>query len=333
VAVRAAWNVLTLLAFVLAGLGTYVSVRLGAWWTPLAALPVLAACSWGFYRQRYVSWRTLVGWTYTGVALGTLGAVGSAASPFWLAAALVLATGTVLLLLPGLMNGWVWTAALLRARPAGWTDAAPQDRETVLAVSPFTLHEVVKVREVLQGGVVQQEDRRVDRLEIRYGGDAVHSGQKAADLEDWVLARYRQYRRLQRLPLSPDLAPTREVTREEATRLDPYGSDGWHGTRELTREEVLATSPVHLDVTFLGQPGPYRAEYAPGTPRRFTFMQGREYDELLDDDVPERGWIVERVNLVLTATGRVLGSEPDLDDAERAVLARYRAQRDRQRTS
>ncbi len=62
-------------------------------------------------------------------------------------------------------------------------------------------------------------------------------------------------------------------------------------------------------------------------------MQGREYDELLDDDVPERGWIVERVNLVLTATGRVLGSEPDLDDAERAVLARYRAQRDRQRTS
>ncbi|MGY2892210.1 hypothetical protein [Deinococcus sp. UYEF24] len=336
-----AWNLLALLMVPVAGLWGYALVRMAAYVPLLLCLMLLAALSWGFYPRRFARWRTVVGWTYSGVSLGVMGGVGSSVSsvqPFWVSALAVIVSGVVLLVMPDRFNRLFWTAVLLRIRPAGWSGPLAQNRERVLADSPFTLHEVVKVTEQLAGGIVQQSQRRLDRLECRYRGEPVQTAQKITDLEDWTLARYRRYRQLRRLPVSTEVAPDREVVREEERPAETYSAPEWHGRVELGLFQALERSPFALWIMFL-RPGAeeqspeYQVLYRTGPDavqeRLYCYVQGREYAEISQGESELRGLIVEKVTLKLSGTGRTLGSYPDLASAEAEVWARYRWQRDR----
>ena len=334
--VRNAWNLLAFLVVGPAGLFGFALARWGQYPALAGVIAVLAGLSWGFYPRRFASWRTVVGWAYTGLSLGILGGIGSGQigagrQAFWVLALGVMGAGVLLLLLPDLFNSLFWTAALLRAHPAGWSRPEAQSREEVLAASPFTLHEVVKVTEQLDGGMVQQSERRVDRLECRYRGEAVKTGKLLADLEGWTLERYRQYRTLRRLPVSLDVSPPREVTREEDQELELYSSPQWHAGRELSLQEALLGSPFGLWVRFLNAEAEYAVTYigaeAGRLERRYQYLQGHDYDDLGQEELEDRGLIVERVTLRLASTGRVLSVYSDLGSAEAEIWARYRAQR------
>ena len=332
------WNLLALLMVPLAGLWGYGLVRMAAFVPLVLSFGLLAAVSWGFYPRRFARWRTVVGWAYSGLSLGVIGGLGAATHPFWVSALAVLVGGILLLLLPDRFNRLFWTAALLRIRPEGWSGPQAQNRERVLAESPFTLHEVVKVTEQLAGGVVQQSQRKLDRLECRYRGEPIETAQRIADLEDWTLARYRCYRRLWRLPVSADIAPDREVVREEEHPVETYSSPGWHSRTELALFQVLESGPFQLWATFL-RPGTedqeeeyqvlYRSTPDAGQERVYSYTQGRDYAEISQEELEYRGLIVEKVKLKLGSTGRTLGSYPDLASAEAEVWARYLAQRGR----
>ena len=73
---RAVWNLFALLMFGVAGIWGLGLARLDLWLALLLTLGLLAALSWGFYRRRYARWRTVVGWAYTGLSLGSLGGIG-----------------------------------------------------------------------------------------------------------------------------------------------------------------------------------------------------------------------------------------------------------------
>ncbi|WP_407539270.1 hypothetical protein Q0M94_14000 [Deinococcus radiomollis] len=343
-----AWNLLALLMVPVAGVWGYALVRMTAAGPLLVTFVLLAALSWGFYQRRFARWRTVVGWTYSGLSLGTMGGVGASTQPFWVSALAVIVSGVLLLLLPDRFNRLFWTAALLRNRPPGWSGPQTQSREQVLADSPFTLHEVVKVTEQLVGGVVQQSGRKLDRLECRYRGEPVETAQQATGLEEWILARYRHYRHLRRLPVSAEVAPDREVVREEEQPLETYSTEAWHGRTKLGLFQVLESSPFELWVTFLrsgtGEQEPeYQVLYRTGLgitgpdtegmgavqERLYSYTQGRDYAEISQAESERSGMIVEKVTLKLRRTGRTLGSYPDLASAEAEVWARYLSQRGR----
>ena len=336
----AVWNLLALVMFGAAGIWGLVLSRLNLWPALLLSLGILAALSWGFYGCRYARWRTVVGWAYTGFSLGILGGIGGQDRPFWLLAAWVVGTGVLLLTLPGRFNGLFWSAGLLYLRPAGWSVAAAQSREQVLAASPFTLHEVVRVTEQLEGGVVQQAERVMDRLECRYQGEPVENSKVLTDLEDWVLARYRQYRQLRRLPVSQEITPRREVSREEDSPIELFRSPEWDSWGELSLHAALESSPFEIWVCFLGSADSFRVGYrttlkSPGMPatpdlqREFQtdFDRGFPATFLTMADIEESGWIIESVTLRLKRTNRSVHTYPDLASAEADVWARYRSQR------
>ena len=334
------WNVLALLMFGGAGLWGLVLSRLNLWPALLLTLGSLAALSWGCYGRRYARWRTVVGWAYTGLSLGILGGIGGQGRPFWVLAAWVVGIGVLLLVLPGRFNGLFWTAGLLYLRPAGWSVAAAQSREQVLAASPFTLHEVVRVTEQLEGGVVQQAERVMDRLECRYQGEPIEHSKVLTDLEDWVLTRYRQYRRLRRLPVSQEITPRREVSREEDSPIELFSSPEWDSSAELSLHRALESSPFEIWVRFLGSADHFRVQYRatperpepPGTPglqREFQtdFDRGFPATFLTMADIEGFGWITEGATLRLKRTNRSVQRYPDLATAEADVWARYRSQR------
>lgn len=258
---RAVWNLLALLMFGVAGIWGLGLARLDLWLALLLTLGLLAALSWGFYRRRYARWRTVVGWAYTGLSLGSLGGIGGQNGPFWMLAAWVVGIGILLLTLPNRFNGLFWTVSLLHLRPAGWSVAAAQSREQVLTASPFTLHEIIRVTEQLEGGVVQQTERVLNRLECRYQGEPIEDSQKLADLEGWILTRYRHYRWLWRLPVSQEITPRREVIREEDSPVELFGSPEWASSGELNLYGALESSPFEIWVRFLGSADNFRAQY------------------------------------------------------------------------
>jgi hypothetical protein len=334
------WNLFAFLMFGVAGLWGLVLARHNSWPFLLLTLGLLAALSWGFYQRRFARWRTVVGWSYTGLSLGILGGVGGQDRAFWLLAAWVVGTGLLLLTLPGRFNGLFWTISLLYLRPEGWSVPALQSREQVLAASPFTLHEVVKVTEQLDSGVVQQIERVLARLEVRYRGDSVESGQVLADLEGWIMVRYRHHRRLRQLPVSRDLAQVREVIREEDSPIELFSSPGWAGSGDLNLHAVLESGPYEIWVRFLGSEDSFRVQYlaaaaesdVTGTPelqREFEtdFDRGFPCTSLTMTDVEASGWIVESAKLRLKRTNRSVQSYPDLASAEADVYKRYRAER------
>ena len=337
---RAVWNFLAPLMFGGAGLWGLVLARLNLWPALLLSLGILAALSWGFYRRRFARWRTVVGWAYTGLSLGILGGIAGQDRPFWLLAAWVVGIGILLLTLPGRFNGLFWTAGLLYLRPAGWSVAAAQSREQVLAASPFTLHEVVRVTEQLEGGVVQQAVSVMDRLECRYQGDPVENSRVLTDLEDWVLTRYRHYRYMRRLPVSQEITPRREVSREEDRPVELFGSSEWDSSGELGLLGALEGGPFEIWVRFLGSADSFRVGYR-ATPERHdlpaTSDLQREFQTDFDRgfpstfltmaDVERFGWITESVTLRLKRTNRSVHTYPDLASAEADVWARYRSQR------
>ncbi|WP_407570987.1 hypothetical protein [Deinococcus altitudinis] len=333
-----AWNLLALLMVPVGGVWGYALVKTAAYVPLVVSLALLAALSWGFYPRRFARWRTVVGWAYSGLSLGVMGGAGSSVHPFWASVLAVLVVGVVLLLLPDRFNRLFWTAALLRIRPPGWSVPQVQTREQVLADSPFTLHEVIKVTEQLAGDVVQESQRKLDRLECRYRGEPVQTSQQIADLEAWTLARYRRYRHLRRLPVSAEVAPDREVVREEEHAVETYGTPEWRGREELAPFRALASGPFTLWVTFL-RPGAeeqtpeYQVFYRIGPDavqeRLYCFSQGHEFTEINLEETEQRGLIVEKVTLRLSGTGRTLGSYPDLASAEAEVWTRYLRQRGR----
>ena len=179
---------------------------------------LIAALSWRFPLRRHDRWRTVVGWTYTGLSVGMIGGLSATLQPFWLAALAVTVSSLVLLTLPEWFGTQYWTARILLVRPAGWSGSATPGRDDVLLASPFTLHRVVKITEQVEGAVVQHSGRSFDRFEARYSGDAARSSQNLDDLEEWILTLCRRARRLWGLPLAPELAPRRERSREEDCR-------------------------------------------------------------------------------------------------------------------
>ena len=284
------WNLLALLMVPVAGLPVaglwgYALVRMAAYFPLILGLGLLAALSWGFYPHRFARWRTVVGWAYSGLSLGVLGGVGAGTRPFWVSGPAVLVSGVILLVLPDRFNRLFWTAALLWIRPAGWSGPQAQTREQVLADSPFTLHEVVRVTEQLAGGVVQQSRRKLDRLECKYRGEPVETSQTITGLEDWTPARYRRYRHLRRLPMSAEVAPDREVVLEEEHPLETYSTPEWQDRTELGPFQVLESSPFTLWATFLRsgaeEQGPeYQVLYrtGPGTVQERLYSRAQGHD-------------------------------------------------------
>ena len=332
--VKAAWNLLALLMVPVAGFWGYATLRTGAFPLLAVTFAFLAALSWGFPSRRHARWRTVVGWTYTGLSVGVIGGVGAGLQPFWLAALAVTVGSLVLLTLPEWFGTQYWTARMLLERPAGWSGPETPGRDDVLLASPFTLHRVVKVTEQVEGAVVQHSDRSFDRFEARYGDDAARSSQTLGDLEEWVLTLYRRARRLRGLPLLPELAPRQERSHEENLPVHLY-PDAWLTASELSFADAVLSAPFTVLVRFLhdseyrvvyGNEGDrlsraFETEFSGGDPREF-------YPVTLSQmETRRRGLIAEKVTLQWTRSGRVLGTFPDLAGAEAEVWRRYGASR------
>ncbi|UBV45424.1 hypothetical protein LAJ19_20035 (plasmid) [Deinococcus taeanensis] len=332
------WNFLALLAFLSGGLWGVLLLSARAFLLLPATLIILAGLCWGFYRGRFRRWRTAVTWAYIGLGLGMLWGIGVSVKPLWLSGAAIMAAAMLLLVLPSSFNQLFWTLAVLLARPPGWSAPTAHSRAEVLASGPFTLHEVFKVTEHVEGGVVQKAERELDRLECRYRGEPVETARRLPELEDWVLARYRHYRAFRRLPVSPEVSPARDVVREETQPVNPYGSAVWAGPKPLADFEVLMHSPYHLWVKFLQADAAYQVQYADrGGQQERLFVCGAEsgysdrgdehYREVTQADLDRDGLLVETVTLTLGSTGQVQGLFGDLASAESEVVRRYRAQR------
>ncbi|UQN07495.1 hypothetical protein [Deinococcus sp. QL22] len=329
------WNLSALLAFLITGLWGFLLVSAHAFLLLPLTLILLAALNWGFYRSRFRRWRTVMTWAYIGFSLGILVGVGGGVKPFWVSATTIVASAFVFLVLPYRFNQLVWTLALLRARPPGWSGPQAQNRAEVLASGPFTLHEVFRVTEHVEGGMVQKAERELDRLECRYQGEPVATDKLLSELENWVLARYRAYRTLRRLPISAEVRPPRDVVREEAQPIELYGSAAWAGSKPLADFEVFLHSPYQLWVKCLQVDLEYRLQYA-GQQERI-FVCGSEYgysdrgddhySEVTQAEAEREGLILEAVTLKLRSTGQTVGKHADLASAESEVLRRYRSQR------
>ena len=204
--------------------------------------------------------------------------------------------------MPYAVNKLFWTAQLLPFQPAGWSEPTPVPRETVLTTSPFSLHEITRVTEQRSGNVGQEQDRQLDRRELRFRGEPVERDESLAALEEWVLARYRQYRSLRRLPLAEDVCGEQSITREEDRQLDLYSTPLWASSNgTLSLHEALLSSPFQVWATLLQDSAPSEVQYrsAPSFKRFLVF--GNDDVTWRADQLHEYAQVIEEVTLKLPA--------------------------------
>ncbi len=266
--VRWLFNALAGLGLALGFVFGWAIVRLGVWLLLPVALAVCAVLTWGLYRRALERPRAVVGWVYAGVCLGfglcafdaVLGQgrwwLGLMAAPAWLWFSIAA---------PFYARDLVWDAYFRWRDAKGWDDVGGQTRLEVLNDGPLSIHAVTKIVEFSEGGVTQREERKLDRFEARLGDDCVQSAAAEKDAQNWVIERYRAFRRARHLQIGTELEPAHEVTREESRRVTVGETEVWNTPGLLRRTEVL--------------------EHAPYTMRVFTMRNARSHDSTDDFSV------------------------------------------------
>ncbi len=226
-------------------------VRHGVWLLLPVALVVCALLTWGLYRRAFEHPRAVVGWVYAGVCLGVglcafdavLGQgrwwLGLLAAPAWLWFSIAA---------PFYARDLVWDAYFRWHGAMGWDGVGGQTRLEVLNDGPLSIHAVTKIVEFTEGGVTQREERTLDRFEVRLGDDCLQSATAEKDVQNWVIERYRAFRRARRLKLGTELEPAHEVMREESRRVTVGETEFWNTPGLLRRTEILEHAPYTVQV-------------------------------------------------------------------------------------
>ncbi len=226
-------------------------VRLGVWLALPVTLALCAVLTWGLYRRVLERPRAVVGWVYAGVCLGfglcafdaVLGQgrwwLGLMAAPAWLWFSMAA---------PFYVRDFIWDAYFRWRGAVGWDAPHTQTRLEVLNDGPLSIHAVTKIIEYTEGGVTQREERKLDRFEVRLGDDYLQSAAAEKDVQNWVIERYRAFRRARRLKVGTELEPAHEVTREESRRITVGETEFWNTPGLLRRTEVLEHAPYTVQV-------------------------------------------------------------------------------------
>ncbi|GEM46174.1 hypothetical protein [Deinococcus cellulosilyticus] len=301
-------------------------VQDNVWPLLLAQLFLISLLTWPLYRRKYERIRAVAGWQYAGLVAGLIVGMGEfwwAKGLWWLSLIAGLGFLIVAVQMPQSLNAWIWDMVFRCKRLEPWLCPHLQSRMQVLDSGVLDLFEVTEIKEQLEGGVVQSREQSSTTHEVRWQGDSLYSGD-LKDAENWLLARYRNYRRVWLLPISPEVGPAQTLTRKEEKKMTT--TDMWAELHQPSQQEVLKYSPFELRVWTFSESnlsdleGPYRVDHSEDSPL-FHDLQGRE------------GWTLEQHELGLVGRVEVwlrdlkVAECPSLEAAQAEVLSRYREYR------